>query len=355
MLKTLRRRMLWLTTAVLILIAGSTIGYRLIGIAYKKRWTNFQCFYMTMVTITTTGYGEILPGQEDVLPARALNIVVMLLGAGIVVYFFSTVTAFVVEGHLSEVIRRNKMLKYISRLKDHFIICGADETARHIIAEMLKTKRNFVVVESDVALIEKAQTLGEFFYIIGDATIDDNLIAGGISKARGIIVALPTDKDNLFVTLTARQLNPSIRIISRVVDPSTEAKLRRAGADKVVSPNFIGGLRMVSEMIRPTVVTFLDYMLRDVDSPFRVEETTVHEGAPLAGLTLVEAAVRNQTGALIMAVRPPQKTEFMYNPPTDFVLKPGTALVVLADTRQLKRLKDLTGEPEKLLRPIIGK
>lgn len=350
-MKPLLKRMLSLTVTVAAGASLATGGYWLIGLAYHRGWSLFDCFYMTAITLTTTGFGETLSGMEGMPVARLWTVGVMFFGAGILVYFLSTLTAFVVEGHLSQVIRRQKMLREIAKLRNHVIVCGADETARHIIAELLKTQRNFVVIEPDRANIEKSFSLGEFFFVEGDPTDDGKLEQAGIRAARGIIAATPSDKDNLYIAFTSRQVNPGIRIICRVVDPASAPKLMRAGADKVVSPNFIGGLRMVSEMIRPAVVTFLDAMLRDPDNPYRVEETTLREGSELVGKSLKEADLSARTGALVMAMRDPGAAGFVYCPTPDRPLQVGTVLVVLADTNQLKMVRDLAGETEVVLRP----
>lgn len=347
----LRRRLIYLSIIAVFVILLSTSGYRLIGWLYGQHWTVFECLYMTMVTITTTGFTEVLEGMDTVPAGRAFTMVVMSFGAAIMIYFVSTVTAFIVEGHLSELLRRRRMLKQISKLRNHYIICGADEVAQHVIDELLKRERNFVVIEQNTELLKEAILLGDFFYIEGDPTEDENLISAGIEHARGMVIATPSEEDNLFITFAARELNPKVRIVCRVVNPATAPRLIRAGADKVVSPTFIGGLRIVSELIRPTVVSFIDQMLRDIETPYRIEEATVQEGSRLEGLALGDALLKERTGSLILAIKEADSNSFIYNPSMDIKLRAGMTLVVLANVPQLERLKELTGEAERLIRP----
>jgi voltage-gated potassium channel len=266
-------------------------------------------------------------------------------------YIVSTLTSLIIEGRFSDMYRRKAMLKQIAKLKNHFIICGANNTAQQAIAELLKRKINFVVIESDHVILQDALSLGTFFHIEGDPTVDENLMNAGIKVARGIIIATPSDETNLYITFAVRELNPSARIISRATEAAAGPRILRAGAHSIVNPDYIGGLRMVSESIRPAVVSFLDIMMRDSKGVFRIEEAHVQQGSELVGKTLGEVNIKERTGTLVLALRQPDSKDFSYNPPDDTKLEVGSILVVLAEVNQLDKLKQLTNEADEFVLP----
>jgi voltage-gated potassium channel len=190
------------------------------------------------------------------------------------------------------------MRKVIARMKNHIIVCGTGATGATVVRELLATRYAFVAVDRDAERLQRLEAeagKGGFPQLVGDATDDDILIEAGVREASGLVAALPTDKDNLFVTVSARQLNPRIRVVSRAIEPGMDAKLKRAGASDVISPNAIGGMRMASVMIRPQVVEFLDKMLRDRDKNLRIEQVTVPDDSPLVGKALRDTSIRKIT------------------------------------------------------------
>ena len=309
----------------------------------------FDCFYYTIIHLAPRPVNEFLPNLT--MSSRFITLILIFIGLGAMVYLVGQLTSFIIEGRFSEMYRRRAMLKQIAKLKNHFIICGANRIAQQAISEMLQKEINFVVLEKDHSLITDACSLGNFFYLEDDPTADENLIAAGIKVARGIIIATPVDETNLYILFAARELNPNIRIISRVTEPTAARRMLRAGAHAVVNPDHIGGLRMVSEAVRPTVVSFLDIMMRDTQSAFRIDESTVQKGSPIENKTLDEADIKQKSGALVLAIRKPFLTGFNYNPPNDIKLEAGTAIVVLADTEQIKDFRELTGEAESFVKP----
>ncbi len=319
----------------LVFVGGATILHQ-IG---AGRWSWFDCFYMTVITLSTVGFGETLPGFADVPGARPILLVLIILGSGTLLYFISNFTALLVEGDLGGLLLRRRMQKRIDRLRDHILVCGIGTTGIHIVEELIAVDRPFVVVDVDVERLEKlAREMGpRFLYVEGDATDDEVLELAGVGRCQGIIAALHADKDNLFVTITARALNADARIVAKSVECSAEGKLRRAGADAVVSPYFIGGMRLVSEMIRPAAVEFLDRMLRDHDHNLRVDEAGIPEGSALAGKTLAGSGVR-ETGALVIAVRLPDG-RYVYKPSGDLALPAGSFLIVIAQSADLETLR----------------
>lgn len=329
-------RRLYVATMLLVLVV--LFGTVLIHWVGGGRWTWFQSLFHTVITLSTVGYGE-LPGMENDPVARVLSMMLIVLGAGSMVYFASVVTALLVEGELRELLRRNRMRKGIESLHDHIIVCGVGRTGQHVLDELRATRTPFVVVDHDA---EKLGALHEehpdMAYLTGDATEDDVLVNAGIHRARGVVAALTDDKENLYVTLSARSLNPALRIISKCVEPTAEAKLRKAGADKVVSPNHIGGMRLASEMIRPNVTEFLDIMLRDPKHVLRIEEATVSQASPLAGRTLGEAALRKVCDVLVVAVRDAEG-KYKFNPGAEQALKAGSTLIVLGEREEIAKLR----------------
>ena len=315
------------------------IGFKLFG---GPAVSLLDCFYMTAITISTIGYGEVVDLSGS--PAgRIFNILFIILSLGTIAFAVSSITAFIVEGELKNLLGRRRMEKDIARLKDHYIVCGSDETAQTVVRELLLTQRDFVVVEPSKEKIEKIASLGDFLYVLGDPAEDAVLQKAGLDKAKGILLSLPTDEANLFVTLTARSLNPKARIIAKGTDLKSFDKMKRAGADSVVSPSFIGGMRMVSDMVRPAVVTFLDKMLYDKEHVMRVEEVAVGKGSPLVGKTIQESAVRERTKALLVAVRKAETKDYEFNPSSDRVVQENDVFIFIGSPEMLKVLGNLTG------------
>jgi voltage-gated potassium channel len=297
---------------------------------------------MTVITLATVGYGEIIDTSQ--FPAaRVFTIMLILSGMGIVLYSVSTVTSIMVETDLLDVYKRRKMKRDLNQLRNHFIVCGAGATGVCIAQELLRTGIDFVVIERDPERIEDLSKLGDVLHIRGDATDDETLIEAGIDRAAGLAATLTSEKDNLFLTLTARQLNPSIRIVARGLDEGVNRKLRKAGADATVSPTIIGGLRMASELIRPSVVSFLDTMLRDVTSTIRFEEMRITSDSGFANQTIRSTKLREDSNLLIVALRRQDDMHFQYNPPADTTLTDGMTLVLLGESAHINKLKEAHG------------
>jgi voltage-gated potassium channel len=303
--------------------------------------TPLDAFYMAVITVSTVGYGEVVDTSAH--PAlRLFNIFFILIGIGIMLYVFSAATAFIVEGELNHLFRRRKMLKQIKDMHDHLIVCGAGETGSYVVRELLKTGNLFVVIDQDEERLERIGQLGEVPVLKGDGADEEILITARIQQARGLASVLPEDKDNLLVTVTARQLNPSLRIVARCAEARMVDKLLRAGANSAVSPNLIGGMRLASELIRPSVVSFLDVMLRDQVSTMRVEEITVGEGSPWIGKTLRQMDLHGRFELLPLAVRKPDG-ELKYNPRDDTSLASGDVLVVLGEVANTWKAREAAG------------
>jgi voltage-gated potassium channel len=317
-------------------VLASASGYRFIG---DGQWDWSECLYMAAITLSTVGFGETLPGMDALPLARSWTLVVIFMGSGTLLYFVSILTALIVEGDLGGTLRMKRMQRRIDRLQDHVIVCGSGRTGTHIVDELIATGTPFVLIDVDMENLQRlADEKGEkMLWITGDATDDDILREAGIDRAAGVVTALPDDRDNLFATVSARSLNPGLRIVAKCVGNESEAKLRRSGADAVVSPYNIGAMRMVSEMVRPTVVRFLDQMLRDRSRNLRIEQVAVPTGCPLDGVKLGDAGLRCWSNLLVMAVQETDGT-YRYNPSCDYLLSGGMTLIVLAPSQELSLL-----------------
>lgn len=283
---------------------------------------------MTVITLATVGYGETHPLTFH---GRIFTIFLILSGISIMLYTVSSITSFFIEGELSQIFRRKKMLKTIAQLKNHFIVCGAGKVGNHIISELSQTKRDFVIVEKDKDLLKKYEN---FPHINGDATDEDVLKEAGIEHAAGLFAALSTDEENIFLIITAREISPDIKIIAKAVKDTSAKKLITAGASSVVLPNLIGGMRMASEMVRPTVVSFLDMMLKEGKGDLRVEEVEIKS----TSVKTISEIPLHKTGTLLLAMF--TKKGYKFNPPQNTALQTDDKLIVMGSTEQVQSLKE---------------
>jgi voltage-gated potassium channel len=334
-LAEVRRRLTTAGLAVLALFAAGVVGYTIIG---HGRHRLLDSLYMTVITLTTVGYGEIIP-MDDNPGGRIFTMVLILLGMGILVYFASTVTAFFVEGQLEHVFWRKRMRQAIAQLKDHVIVSGAGAVAGHCIHEMLRVRRPVVAIVPAGGTLPPLGEERELLHVEGDAADEEVLEEAGIRRASGLVAALEADRDNVLVTLTARQMSPALRIVAMLVDARSEPKLRRAGADAVVSPFLIGGMRMASEMIRPTVVTFLDTMLRDRDRNLRVEEIQMGRGSAAIGRAVGDLKVSDVPGVLLLALVEPATRKWTFKPDGHVPVAEGATLIVMGDPHGVAELR----------------
>jgi voltage-gated potassium channel len=321
---------------LLVVFISGTLGFFILG---GGKWTLFDCAYMTSITLTTVGYGEIL--EDFGTDGRLFAMILMWAGMGVALYAVSTITGFVVERKFSRILRERKMEKSIAALKNHFIVCGGGHTAVNVLQELITSKQPCVCIELKPERMERiAHHFPGLHYIQGDATEEEVLLRAGIERASGVLAVLDEDGHNLLITVQARYLNPGIKIVARCHENNLAEKFYRAGANYVVNPAFIGGMRMASEMIRPHVVSFLDRMLRRNDA-VRVEEVTIGEGSPWIGHSLREIDIQRRTGLIAVSLKRPEDPEFTYNPSQDEVLTPQSIIVVIGSPEQVSNLRRL--------------
>lgn len=341
----LRKRSYLAGTFLLVITAIGTLGYYFLGHCPHPGppWTLTDCFYMTMITLTTVGFGEVID-IACVPGARMFTVFLLLAGLGVAAYFVSTLTAFLVEGELTNVFWRKKMEKMIHSLENHIILCGIGRIGFYIMQELRGNNIKFVVVDADEELIRKHQSkYGEFPAVVGDPTHEKYLRQAGVAKAKGVISTLDDDKDNLCVVVTCRQLNDRLHIISSCGKGEFASKLDLLGAE-VVMPSAIGGLRIASQMIRPHVVTYLDLMLRDQQCVVRIEEIVLSEGSNLVGKPLRAVNFDDFGQLLVLAIIKPGNPHPIYNPERSMVLATaGDTLIVQADLDSIKRFRSHYG------------
>src|SRR3954463_4270596 len=337
----LRRRLQYAGAALLAIMAFSIGGYRIIG---GETVTMLQAVYMAIITLAGVGYGEVVETAHN--PAlRVFNMFVVLFGVTITVYVFSVVTAFLVEGEITNIFWRRKMQKRISEMKDHYIICGLGDTGRFAVEELQKTGTDFVVVEGSPEVIKKfrehhGDAANDIVILPGDATDEEVVAQAGLDRARGLIAALSSDKDNLVIIVMARQVRDDIRIVARYTDPKFADRMMKAGANSTVSPNRIGGLRLASEALRPHVVSFLDLMLREQSRTLRIEDLEINAGSPWIGQTIAELRMHQRFNLLVMAVKNVLRdNQFIANPPDSLRITAGSVLIVMGDVGDIRRAR----------------
>ncbi len=328
-MKDIKSRIAITLTALLTLFSAGVGGYMLI-----EGWNFLDALYMAVITLATIGYGEVHPLSDA---GRVFTIVLILGGIGTMTFIFSSITALLIEGELKDVFRRFKMEHKIETMKDHYIICGATHTGLSVAQELAETKRPFILSVLDEAEVRKFMEAG-YCVVAGDASTDAALLNCGVKNARGIFCTLKHDKDNAFIAITARGLKPDIRIITvqNENDPAMREKLLRSGADIVISPFHIGGLRMAAEMVRPSTAQFLDQMMRDGRN-FRFEDVPVGPGA--AGRAFSEFKGSEGNCPLVVAVKNASGASYEINPAGSRQVKEGDIFVVIGSPDEVKKFR----------------
>ena len=329
------KRLYLVLLAILLVIMAGSFGYFII---FAGKRSMLDCIYMTVISLTTVGYGEVVAVTGNPV-AQIFTMVLIVFGMGIIAYGIGTLSALLIEGELSGLLRTQKIHKRIARLANHIIVCGGGETGRPVVQELIENKWPVVLLEQDQEKIDRCLDFcGDLLYIQGDATEDQNLLDAGLERAFGLVICLPTDKDTLYTTITARMFNRKARIICRVVKEKLKPKLLNAGANAVVTPSRIGALRAASEMLRPAAVDFLDRMLRESEVKLRINEITVSSASALSGVTVEDSELIERFNLVLLAVRKPGG-EIVFKPPPEEVLEPGMTLIVMGDVEHCHKAR----------------
>ena len=326
------RSFAWAFAAMVLVMVTGTVGYHIIG---GPQYSWLDCFYMTFITVATIGFGEVVDLSNS--PAgRLFTVCIAIFGIGTMTYMLSAVTAFILEGDINEAWRRRKMQKKIAQLNDHYIVCGLGRVGSNVAHELESTRRASVVIDQDFQHIENYMLQHpEQSYLHGDATDNDMLLAAGVERARGVFAVATDDSQNLVISLSAKQINPELRVVARCHEVKNIEKTRRAGADEIVSPDFIGGLRIVSAMVRPSVVSFLDDMIKS-DKNLRMEEVVIPSGLSCELLSIFNPASND---CILLAVK--QDGEWVFNPSMQHNVQHGNVLMVMTTPHGRKNLEQL--------------
>ena len=323
-----------------LLFIVSTVGYMWI-----EGFPFLDAVYMTIITLSTVGFGEVYPLSPH---GRIFTMGVIVVGVGVATYLFTSLADYIVAGELAGTLKQRRMMQRVNKLREHYIVCGYGRMGMQVAAELHELGLPLVVVDKDPHVGELCDR-HNIPYVIGDATEDETLYQAGITRARGLVSVLNSDADNVFVVLSARTLNPELMIVARATSEDAEKKLMKAGADRVVSPYSMAGYRIVSLLLRPNVVHFLDTALRSRDLELWLEEIEIAENSPLVGKTLEEAAIRSRTGANILAIiRPTEHRLVDWSP--SLRLQSGDILIVLGRQEQIAALAELAGDT-RIVRP----
>ncbi|MCD6526426.1 MAG: NAD-binding protein [Desulfuromonas sp.] len=312
------------------IIISGTIGYH-----HIEEWSYLDSLYMTIITLATVGFREV---HELSNTGQLFTIIIIIFGTGLVAYAAGSIVQLMVEGQLRLILGRKKLLQQISKLDNHYIICGYGRIGNFICHEFQAKPVPFVIVESDPEICERLSEEGLLF-VKGDATDDETLITAGITRAKGLITAVTSDTANVYITLTARGLNPDLFILARSGEKSSEKKLIRAGASKVISPYTIGANRMAQAILRPSVMDFIEIATAHHNLELQIEEIRINPGSDLVDKTLMSSDIRKQLGIIIVAIKKSHKDRMLFNPSSQSLLEEGDTLITLGEPASIKNLE----------------
>jgi voltage-gated potassium channel len=331
---TKTRNIVFAAIMLALVLSMGTAGYMIL-----EEWNFLDSLYMTVITVTTVGFSEVNPVSDQ---GRILTMTILISGLGVLGYVVGTLTRTLVEGQLLEVMGRKKLERQIQKLKDHYIICGYGRVGRIICEEIKKSKPTpLVVIDQDSTLTPQIEEHG-YLYLLGDATREETLMKAGILSAKGLATALDSEADNVYITLTARGLNPDLFVLARAGRRGSEKKLERAGANRVVSPHQIGGFRMAQALLRPHVTEFIDFAFTDLDTNLGMEEIPVRPDSKLSDISLVDSGIRQQFDLIIVAISK-ATGEMLFNPASHTRIQIGDTLIALGQRSSLIKLERLLG------------
>ncbi len=318
-------------------IAASLVGITIVGTAgytLIEGWSLVESFYMTMITVTTVGFNEV---RELSTTGRMFTVALMLLGVGLVFYGIAIIAEVKFEERVRQIFGRRKLVKELDRLENHHIICGYGRIGSTVAGEYARESLPHVIIEKDASIVARLDQ-DERLVILGDATLDEILMEAHVEKARSLVCALATDAENVFVTLSARALNPDLFILSRAALDSSIGKMEAAGANHVVSPYVMGGMRMAQSVLRPKLAGFLDEVTGHATTDLDFDEVTVPEDSNLVGMALRESKISQETGVYLLSIRH-NSGEMRFNPGPDFQIQAGDNLYALGTPEEVESLR----------------
>jgi voltage-gated potassium channel len=311
-----------------------TLGYHFI-----EGWDLPDALYATVITLSTVGYGDFYPITGG---GKIFTVLLIIFGVGTMLYTIGLLTETMVEARFKMLMGRGKLEKMIKKLNNHYIICGCGRIGYLICKELLDEKIDFVVIDNNPEVIQKIQDDG-FIYHKGDSIQDKTLVAAGIKRAKGIVCALPSDAENLYVILTAKELNPDIYILSRSVEEESEHRLLRAGANRVISPYKLGGTRMAMAILRPAMLDFIEITTRRQSLELRMEELVICDGSPVTGKSLKDSDIRHHYGLIVVAVKK-DSGKMIFNPMANYIIEKGDKFIVMGEDENMKRFSKVCYE-----------
>src|SRR6266511_2885007 len=333
------RRILFALAAVSIAIGFGTAAFHLI-----EGWSILDSLYVAAQTVTTVGYGDLTPATRN---GRIFSTVFMLTGVGVVLYALTTTVQAIVQSELVATFGQRRQTRKMSKLRNHFIICGAGRVGSHLVRGLLGSAETFIVIEWDPQKVAELTELG-VIVLVRDATLEESLHEAGVEHARGLAACLPDDADNVYVVLTARDLNPRLHIVARAAEEQAEAKLLRAGANHVVAPTIIGGHRMAVSLTKPAVSEFFD-SITGSEIGLGFEQVEVEAASPLVGQELRATPIRTELDVVVDTIRR-QNGDTLFNPAGDTKIEGGDILIAIGQVEALMRLNELARGSQNRLR-----
>jgi voltage-gated potassium channel len=310
------------------------LGFGTVGYEVVMGWSWFDSFYFTVITITTIGYNE---PEGMTRSGRYFTILLIFVGVGTIGYALSAVARSVLEFELISTLGKRRMFKDISKLSDHYIICGSGRMGSRIIKEVARRGQDFVIIESDETAADRMLS-GGHLVLMGDATNDQVLLGAGIERARGLVCAVTSDPDNLYITLAARDLNKDLFIVARASDEAAVNRLLKAGANKVVSPVITGSNQMAQMLLRPAVADFIELATMTDQLELEIEQIEIRQGSTFVGRALKDTEIRSDLDVIIIAIKR-KGGHMLFNPSADTLIELSDALVAMGSHSSLEALE----------------
>lgn len=314
------------------LIVFTTIVLGTVGYILIEGWGLIDAFYMTILSVSTTGFREVQPLSDA---GKLLTVIIIIAGLLAIAHFAGRAAQLLIERYI---LRRRGMDRQIRRLRNHYIVCGYGRMGRHVCSELQGENANYVVVEKDETLTEKLDAAG-VMYVHGDATNDETLIRAGIEHAKGLITVVSSDPENVYTTLSAKTLNPDVFVVARALQDETESKLRKAGAERVIKPYEHVGQRMAQLLLRPGIVEFMDTVAHEAGKDIKMEEIIVSSNSELVGKSLLDSPIRKELNIIIVVIHRADG-ELIYNPSSTVELNEGDRMIAVGDKDNLRRLAE---------------